>query len=107
MKLVKQVLKVFLITTGVVIVLAIIVAPKDNKKDEVPTAAATTENTEQVKDEPEPIAEVVSEPEVKAETVEEQMARWDRGEFTEEEIAEIKAEEKREDKASVEFMKNQ
>ena len=33
------------------------------------------------------------------ETIEEKHARWDRGEFTEQEIAEIKAEEEREDKA--------
>ena len=33
------------------------------------------------------------------ETIEEKYARWDRGEFTEEEIAEIKAEEKREKEA--------
>lgn len=33
------------------------------------------------------------------ETMEEKMKRWDRGEFTEEEIAEIKAEEEREDAA--------
>jgi len=43
---------------------------------------------------PEPVDEVERE-----ETVEEQMARWDRGEFTPEEVAEIRIEEEREDAA--------
>lgn len=47
---------------------------------------------------PAPVVENKSE-EPAEETMEEKMERWDRGEFTEEEIAEIKAEEEREDEA--------
>jgi len=49
---------------------------------------------------PTPVPVVENKAEEKTEeTIEEQMARWDRGEFTEEEIAEIRTEEEREDAA--------
>lgn len=49
---------------------------------------------------PAPAPVVENKPEEPAEeTMVEKMKRWDRGEFTEEEIAEIKAEEEREDEA--------
>ena len=100
MMLVKKVVKWFLITTGVVFVLAIIVAPKQDKQEDVTAPVIVpVENVEQVSNEPAPAPEAVIEPEVKVETVVEMQARWDRGEFTAEEIAEIKAEEKREDAA--------
>lgn len=106
MMIVKKVLKWFLITNLVVFVLVLIIAPKQDKQEDAPTPVIVSEEeTKHVISEPvvEPEVanepEVVSEPEVKIETVQEQMDRWDRGEFTAEEIAEIKAEEKREDAA--------
>ena len=100
MMLVKKVVKWFLITNAVIIVLVIIIAPKqDKQEDTTAPIVAPVESVEQVSNEQAPAPEVVIEPEVKVETVEEMQARWDRGEFTAEEIAEIKAEEKREDAA--------
>lgn len=116
MMIVKKVLKWFLITNLVVFVLVLIIAPKqDIQVDEPTPVIIPAEEIKQISSEPAAEAEVANvsepevaiEPEVKTETVQEQMDRWDRGEFTAEEIAEIKAEEKREDKASAEFMKNQ
>ena len=52
-------------------------------------------------------APVVETQEEADETMEEKMKRWDRGEFTEEEIAEIKDEEAREDKAVADLLENQ
>jgi hypothetical protein len=54
---------------------------------------------------PEPAIQADVEVQPKEETMEEKMKRWDRGEFTPEEVAEIREEEKREDEA-IKYLSN-
>lgn len=104
MMIVKKVVKWFLITTGSVFVLLFVIGlivgvPPEEVVDSSPAVTEPVVNTEPVVA-TEPVQEQQPlQPEVKTETVEEMQARWDRGEFTAEEIAEIRAEEKREDRA--------